>query len=114
MTRTGRRLAAPGLALALGCAGAETRLDRPDASLVIRGQSGEPAHAVLKPPRAPRGDEKTPEKPPEKPPGANAPGSPAPAARPVLPVSLDAVFRLAEEQNPQLAVARERVQQAFA
>jgi outer membrane protein TolC len=90
MTRTGWRLAAPGLALALGCAGAEARIARPDASLVYRAQSGT--------------EEKTR--------GANAPG--APAVRPVLPVSLDAVFRLAEGQNPQLAVARARVQQAFA
>src|SRR5262245_738228 len=99
MTPTLRRLAAPTLALALGCAGAEARLSRPDASLVVRGQSTEPLPA-------PRRAEV------EKPPVADVPGSPA--IRPVLPVSLDAVFRLAEGQNPQLAVARARVQQAFA
>jgi outer membrane protein TolC len=37
----------------------------------------------------------------------------APSAEPkVLPISLDTVLRLAEEQNPQLAVARERLNQA--
>jgi outer membrane protein TolC len=98
MTRTVGRLAAPGLALALGCAGAEARLNRPDASLVVRGQSTEPPTSKLL--SVPQRAEATPEKPP--------------VVRPVLPVSLEAVFRLAEGQNPQLAVARERVQQAFA
>jgi outer membrane protein TolC len=37
---------------------------------------------------------------------------PAPAAP--LPITLDAVLRLAEEQNPNVAVARERVCQAYA
>jgi outer membrane protein TolC len=32
----------------------------------------------------------------------------------VVPISLDTVFRLAEEQNPQIALARERVREAFA
>jgi outer membrane protein TolC len=50
----------------------------------------------------------------------------APAPRPVthpgdgvaanhqLPIGLDTVLRLAEEQNPQIAIARERVREAFA
>lgn len=42
--------------------------------------------------------------------------TPTPAAQPgkPLPISLDAVLRLAEEQNPQLAVARARVREAHA
>jgi outer membrane protein TolC len=49
---------------------------------------------------------------PETPPAP--PPTPPADQHPVLPVTLDAVLRLAEEQNPQLALARERVCQAFA
>jgi outer membrane protein TolC len=51
--------------------------------------------------------------------GQSSPTKPAPAevaeqaAKP-LPISLDAVFHLAEEQNGQIAVARERVTEAYA
>ncbi len=41
------------------------------------------------------------------------PAPAAPAAR-ALPISLDAVFRLAEEQNPQVALARAKVREASA
>jgi outer membrane protein TolC len=37
-----------------------------------------------------------------------------PEASHALPISLDTVFRLAEEQNPQIALARERVREACA
>jgi outer membrane protein TolC len=40
--------------------------------------------------------------------------APPPGQVPVLPISLEAVMRVAEEQNPNIAVARERVCQAFA
>ncbi len=47
--------------------------------------------------------------------GAPAPWStPATPANHLLPISLDTVLRLAEEQNPQVALARERVRQAYA
>src|SRR6516165_9483269 len=95
MPRARWRLAAPGLALALalGCAGADIRDDPPTA----RGQAAEPTAPAPKPP----------------PPRAT-PAPPAPTVTQVLPVSLDAVLRLAEEQNPQLGAARERVRQAYA
>src|SRR5439155_6950453 len=71
-----------------------------------------PAKPVPAPPTAPapRADA------PVTPAKATEPPQPvAPAAvHPVLPVSLDAVLQLAEGQNPQLAVARERVRQAYA
>ncbi len=47
----------------------------------------------------------------EAPPGADAPGSPAAAPAPT-PVDLDAVFRLAGENNAQIALAREKVHQS--
>jgi outer membrane protein TolC len=49
---------------------------------------------------------------PAAPTTAPADGQPAPAK--VLPVSLDTVFHLAEGQNPQVALARARVDEAFA
>jgi outer membrane protein TolC len=49
------------------------------------------------------------------PPASPAPNLPAPAtAAPVLPIGLDTVFRLAEEQNAQVGVARARLQEAYA
>ncbi|HEV3262442.1 MAG TPA: TolC family protein, partial [Gemmataceae bacterium] len=56
------------------------------------GQSSEPAAEMLTPP--------TP-----------LPGEQAAASQ---PIGLDTVFRLAEEQNPQIALARERVREAYA
>jgi outer membrane protein TolC len=131
MTRVSWRLAAPGLALALGCAGVGAVPDSPDAPPVTRGQAAE---AVPRPlplgvrPAAPRPAgpvvptgfvEPTTTLPPPTaqapaPPEQPVPVDPASPVRPVLPVSLDAVLRLAEGQNPQLAVARERVKQAYA
>src|SRR5687767_2600176 len=89
MTRARWSLAAPGLALALGCAGSGARVAAP-APPVARAQAAEPVAAPAACP------------------------APAPAAPQALPVSLDAVLRLAEGQNLQLAAARERVQQAYA
>jgi outer membrane protein TolC len=96
MIRVRWRLAAPGLALALGCASGEPHLALlPDAPVMARGQSGELA---LNPWTDP----------------AVAPASAAAAPHSTLPLTLDAVLKLAEEQNPQMALARERVCQAFA
>ncbi len=99
MTGTRWKWAAPGLALALGCAGGESQLT-PPAPPVARGQSADAA--ALKPLAKIRHEE------------AGTPAPPAPAAPKVLPVSLDAVFQLAEQQNLQVAVARERLRQACA
>jgi outer membrane protein TolC len=94
MARTRWRLAAPALALALGCKGLDARYNSAGLPPVTRGQSPEPAKPLAEviPPPKPL----------------------SPAAHPALPVSLDAVLQLAEGQNPQLAVARERVGQAYA
>src|SRR5687768_16108059 len=45
---------------------------------------------------------------------SDAEPAPAASATKALPVSLDAVFRLAEEQNPQIALARAKVREASA
>jgi outer membrane protein TolC len=46
------------------------------------------------------------------PPAGQAPATPAPAK--TLPIDLDTVFRLAEQQNAQVALAREKVSEAHA
>lgn len=105
------RLAAPGFALALGCAGLDSRMAMlPDAPVVARGQSGEHRPPLLNPEELTARRE-------NPPPGSEpipAPINPPSAKSPVLPISLDDVMRLAEQQNPTLAVAREKVCQAFA
>src|SRR5947209_16945224 len=91
-----RWLTAPALALAVGCAGIESRPTLlPDAPVIARGQEADAAKA--NPWTA-------------APPPAAAPSSPPPT----LAVTLDSVLQLAEQQNPQMALARERVNQAFA
>lgn len=40
--------------------------------------------------------------------------SEVPAAKTILPISLDTVFRLAEENNPQIGLAREKINEAYA
>jgi outer membrane protein TolC len=96
MTRL-RRLAALPLAFALGCSGARSGFALlPDAPVVARGQKVEigPIMPVE--------------------PAPAAPAATVPDNHPVLEVTLDSVLRLAEEQNPQMALARERVNQAYA
>src|SRR5437588_12180995 len=89
MTRTRWWLAAPGLALALGCADSVARLAcTPDTPVMARGQAAD-RPAAAEPPRKNLWTE------PSKPPVTDVPGSPA--AHPVLPVTLDAVLRLARE-----------------
>jgi outer membrane protein TolC len=90
------RLAALPLALALGCSAAQTGYTLvPDAPVVARGQKVEIGPIV-----------------PAEP--APALAAAVPDNHPVLEVTLDSVLHLAEEQNPQIALARERVNQAFA
>jgi outer membrane protein TolC len=102
MTRARWRLAAPGLALTLGCAGTASQMAKmPDAPVVARGQDAE-RPPLLQPVKN--------DLPPTNPPVASAPA----ADHPILTLTLDCVMRLAEEQNPQMALARERVNQAFA
>jgi outer membrane protein TolC len=106
MTRTRWRLAAPALTLALGCADSSFHLaGLPDLPVVARGQSGD-RPPLLNPVPAVRQSEL--ETAPTSPPAAAA------EEHPVLPVTLDAVLRLADGQNAQLALARERVNQAYA
>ena len=115
MVRARWLLAAPLLALALGCAGSESRLaGMPCGAVVARGQDADRPSSLqpvkknlwTDPPAAP-----TPVA------GVPACGSPPASpvdAHPILSVNLDCVLRLAEQQNPQMALARERVNQAFA
>jgi outer membrane protein TolC len=102
MTRARWWLTAPALTLTVGCADTVPHLSLlPDCPVVARGQSADAAKTNRSTPATPA---------PAPAPIANAPGSPPP----VLSVNLDAVLRLAEEQNPQMALARERVNQAYA
>ncbi len=131
MARTRWMLAAPGLALALGCAGTDSRLaGMPCGAVVARGQDADrlPSLQPLRKdlwtdtPAPVATPAPTPATTPV--PGVPASGSPsgpsvekpgAPVAdHAILSVTLDCVLRLAEEQNPQMALARERVNQAFA
>ena len=105
--------ATPALAASLGCNGADFQFAQmPDIPVVARGQAfdggaGNPGLA--------QGPIAT-----VQPPATNAPASPSAApvaalpAHPVLSVTLDSVLQLAEQQNPQMALARERVNQAYA
>jgi outer membrane protein TolC len=111
MTRAWRWLAAHGLALILGCAATESPLaGLPGSAVVARGQDADRLPALQPVKRNLWIDPPAPEPPATPAPVANAPGSP----NPVLAVTLDCVMKLAEEQNPQMALARERVNQAFA
>jgi outer membrane protein TolC len=111
MVRARWWFATPALAASLGCNGPEFQLAQmPDIPVVTRGQEadGGPANPGLgRPPVAA-----------VPAPVAHAPGPPVPAlpaeSHPVLAVTLDSVLQLAEQQNPQMALARERVNQAFA
>lgn len=120
MTRTRWMWAAPGLALALGCAGTDSCLTgMPCGSVVARGQDADRMPALQLRMDIPTGL-------PALPPLAGAPVAISPPVapteklappavdHPVLSVNLDSVLRLAEEQNPQMALARERVCQAYA
>jgi outer membrane protein TolC len=104
MIRVRWRLAAPGLALTLGCASGEPRLTlMPDAPVMARGQSGE---TVAASPSSSQTQQPVPAEP--------ASAYLNPSRKPTLALTLDAVLKLAEENNPQMALARERVNQAFA
>jgi outer membrane protein TolC len=113
MARARWRWIAPGLALAVGCSSADSRLAlAPDAPVVARGQSGDRPSALQ-----PVKKNLWTDAPPASAPNAAQPVeklAPPTDAHQVLPVTLDAVLRLAEGQNPQMALARERVTQAFA
>src|SRR5271167_84221 len=96
MTRSWRWLTAPGLALALGCAGTESNLaGLPGAPVVARGQDADhppPLQPVKKdiwtaPAPAPVAD--VPAAPAERP-------APPAADHPVLSLTLDSVLKLAE------------------
>jgi outer membrane protein TolC len=90
------RLAALPLALVLGCSAVESGFTLlPDAPVVARGQKVEIGPLVASEP-------------------ATRTSPPASDNHPVLEMTLDSVLHLAEEQNPQMALARERVNQAYA
>jgi outer membrane protein TolC len=112
MARARWRLAAPGLALALGCADLSSReAVLPDIPVLARGQSGE-RPPLLEPVPASRRAETPPV--PLPPPVEPSAITSNVEEQPILPVTLDAVLRMADEQSPQLALAREKVCQAFA
>lgn len=105
------------VAVALGCQSTNVRQDAPP--LEVRAQSADDKPAVLPPPADEKKAEDKPEaekKDTEKKDAAPAgpPLTDAPAAPPTVPVSLDAVLRLGEQQSPQLAAARAKVEQAHA
>jgi hypothetical protein len=124
MTRAGRwTWAVPALTWLSGCAalddGPLPALPTPPAAARPRpGAAPTPiARVAVEPPAAPaevvRVKAETPAAPAAAPPPPPPPDLP-PAPAPALPVTLDAVLKLAEEQNPQVALARERINQACA
>jgi outer membrane protein TolC len=99
---------AAGLLCSLGCAdlGPGTQAQTPSA---FQNFQGPPAAA----PRPVAGPAARPAPPEVLPPPADL--APAVPAEPkALPVSLDTVFRLAQDQNVQVSLAREKLQEAFA
>jgi outer membrane protein TolC len=112
--RLGRLAAGACLAvpiLSAGCALLPAGAER-TSSPVIRAVSGDLGQAPAAP--APTGQVETIPVPPRPLNQAvGEPGTPS-AAAPVLALGLDTVFRLAEEQNSQVALARERVREAYA
>jgi outer membrane protein TolC len=94
-------VAAPPPAAVRGAAGEEFE------AIIIRSddkEAGRPAEAAGKKPQTPAAD-KLPEA------AAAAPAKPPP---PVVPITLDTVFRIAEQQNPKVRLAREKVNGACA
>jgi outer membrane protein TolC len=88
-------LATPSVGLAIGCATLDAQFG--STAPQVRAQSAEPA--VLK----------------RRPPAAETPVVEIPhAPTNILSVTLESVLQLAESQNPSLAAARERVNQAYA
>src|SRR5262245_12083389 len=86
------------LLLSLGCSPIPP-LPLPPSDAVVRAQAPQTLPPTLPPQPAPEA----------------APAEVAPAAVPhVLPINLDTVLRLAQDQNGQVAVAREKLNEAFA
>ncbi len=113
------RLGPAAVAVALGCQSTNVRLDTPPTD--IRAQSADDKPAVLPPPGenasdSPKSADGAKDLAPPTAPAAQVPVQPpaAPAAPATIPVSLDAVLRLGEQQNPQLAAARAKVEQSMA
>jgi outer membrane protein TolC len=110
MARARWLLAAPALALALGCASESRLAGMPCGAVVARGQDADRSSLPAVKKDLWSGPQLAATPAPAPTPVADAAGS----THPVLSLTLDSVLRLAEEQNPQMALARERVCHAFA
>ena len=93
----------PLLAIACGQFNQSTSA-RPPEAMVARGASGDRAEVTVLPPP----EEVQPAQP------ARSAGDGSPTDSKLLPINLDTVFRLAEDQNAQVGLARARVEEAWA
>jgi len=93
----------PLLAIACGQFNQSTAA-RPPEAMVARATSGDRAEVTVLPPP----EEVQPAQP------ARSAGDGSPTDSKLLPINLDTVFRLAEDQNAQVGLARARVEEAWA